>query len=504
MPGPAVLSSTPPVTSSNQDPTECTPPQADPGVIHIQLIPHSDTPGRPVLGDVVERKFEEGMRVRIGRQVIRDGLPTVMKGSKPPTDNDIWYSSKVVSRNHAEMWVKDGQIYIKDIGSSSGTFLNKMRLSPSGKESRPYPLKEGDILQFGIDYKGKPDDIYKSVMVRIGFYDQSWVQAQRRKANPARFRTALKMLLAAANPYASANSEQTEEESGSTDCCICIGAIGPFQALFVAPCSHCYHYKCVHGLLAQSAMFQCPMCRQVANLAASVSMDSLFDDEDESTSSVAGDSIGRKMGQLRTGEDNPDATLSAAQNAIQRLQQSVQPGSGDVTPRNERSGTPAPVSPESDTSGRSTPNPLGEPSARRPHSAGASAGGPQSGASTPDRSVASPTARAPKRRSSITSKINALLRRGHRDTSNSSTHQEEPSPPPVPIREESLRRSEPPIPDENDEPPISPVSPTSEEGLKRNMTALTSVAGMDRDRSTHEIHEDAEGGNEGDISNEDQ
>ncbi|RKO87810.1 hypothetical protein BDK51DRAFT_13298, partial [Blyttiomyces helicus] len=57
------------------------------------------------------------------------------------------------------------------------------------------------------------------------------------------------------------------------DCCICIGAIGPFQALFIAPCSHCYHFKCVNSLLSQSAMFQCPLCRQVANLAASVSMD---------------------------------------------------------------------------------------------------------------------------------------------------------------------------------------------------------------------------------------
>jgi len=30
-----------------------------------------------------------------------------------------------------------------------------MRLSPSNKESRPYPLKDGDIIQLGIDYQGK-------------------------------------------------------------------------------------------------------------------------------------------------------------------------------------------------------------------------------------------------------------------------------------------------------------------------------------------------------------
>jgi len=32
-----------------------------------------------------------------------------------------------------------------------------MRLSPSGKESRPYPLKDGDIIQLGIDYQGRQE-----------------------------------------------------------------------------------------------------------------------------------------------------------------------------------------------------------------------------------------------------------------------------------------------------------------------------------------------------------
>lgn len=43
---------------------------------------------------------------------------------------------------------------VRDAGSSSGTFLNKLRLAPSGKDSKPFPLKEGDMLQFGVDYKG--------------------------------------------------------------------------------------------------------------------------------------------------------------------------------------------------------------------------------------------------------------------------------------------------------------------------------------------------------------
>lgn len=55
--------------------------------------------------------------------------------------------------------MKAGELYVKDVGSSSGTFLNGMRLSPTGKDSRPYPLKQGDLLQFGVDFKGKTEGL---------------------------------------------------------------------------------------------------------------------------------------------------------------------------------------------------------------------------------------------------------------------------------------------------------------------------------------------------------
>lgn len=72
----------------------------------------------------------------------------------------------------------------------------------------------------------------------------------------------------------------SEDGENSTDCCICIGPIAPYQALFVAPCSHCFHFKCVSQLVSASPMFQCPLCRQVANLTASVSTESLVEDGD--------------------------------------------------------------------------------------------------------------------------------------------------------------------------------------------------------------------------------
>jgi pSer/pThr/pTyr-binding forkhead associated (FHA) protein len=33
--------------------------------------------------------------------------------------------------------------------------------------SRPHQIKDGDILQLGVDYQGGAEDIYKSVKIRV-------------------------------------------------------------------------------------------------------------------------------------------------------------------------------------------------------------------------------------------------------------------------------------------------------------------------------------------------
>lgn len=69
------------------------------------------------------------------------------------------------------------------------------------------------------------------------------------------------------------HQHQEEEEIHVEECCICLFAIAPFQALFVAPCSHTFHFKCLRPLLINYPGFSCPLCRSYADLDANVSIE---------------------------------------------------------------------------------------------------------------------------------------------------------------------------------------------------------------------------------------
>lgn len=56
---------------------------------------------------------------------------------------------------------------LRDTASSSGTFLNHIRLSSPSVESRPFPLKDGDVIQLGVDYQGGTEEIYRCVKIRV-------------------------------------------------------------------------------------------------------------------------------------------------------------------------------------------------------------------------------------------------------------------------------------------------------------------------------------------------
>ena len=81
--------------------------------------------------------------LRIGRQTNAKTVPTPVNG---------FFDSKVLSRQHAEVWAdRNGKIWIRDVKSSNGTFVNGNRLSLENKESEPHGLQEHDMLELGID-----------------------------------------------------------------------------------------------------------------------------------------------------------------------------------------------------------------------------------------------------------------------------------------------------------------------------------------------------------------
>ncbi|KAL9609174.1 MAG: hypothetical protein Q9167_006033 [Letrouitia subvulpina] len=81
--------------------------------------------------------------LRIGRQTNAKTVPTPTNG---------YFDSKVLSRQHAEVWAdKNGKVWIRDVKSSNGTFVNGVRLSPENRDSEPHELREHDTLELGID-----------------------------------------------------------------------------------------------------------------------------------------------------------------------------------------------------------------------------------------------------------------------------------------------------------------------------------------------------------------
>lgn len=108
----------------------------NPAILH--LIPMNGTFERktitvPFFPDVL----------RIGRQTNNKTIPTPYNG---------YFDSKVLSRQHAEIWAdRNGKIWIRDVKSSNGTFVNGQRLSQENRDSDPHELCAQDVLELGID-----------------------------------------------------------------------------------------------------------------------------------------------------------------------------------------------------------------------------------------------------------------------------------------------------------------------------------------------------------------
>lgn len=197
---PDVAATTPADTSANDQDNDEANPSKPKQKATVRFFPYQDTyqSSRPSLPFVpVTRTLpSESCVIRVGRYSERDGIP--IPNPTEPSDAPVGFKSKVVSRKHCEFMYMNGQWHVKDVGSSSGTFLNHMRLSQPNMPSRLYSIKDGDIVQLGIDFRGGEEMIFRCVRIRIEC-NRSWQQqANEFKCDiaPSRVNIKLTMLVA--------------------------------------------------------------------------------------------------------------------------------------------------------------------------------------------------------------------------------------------------------------------------------------------------------------------
>jgi hypothetical protein len=91
---------------------------------------------------------------RIGPERLVVVSPNQQKGMEFPLGDEVTVGraggcgvllvdDTFVSQLHARVFRRDGDLYVEDLGSTNGTFLNKKKVSS------PLPIRKGDKIQFG-------------------------------------------------------------------------------------------------------------------------------------------------------------------------------------------------------------------------------------------------------------------------------------------------------------------------------------------------------------------
>jgi len=82
-----------------------------------------------------------------------------------PSETNGIYESQVLSRNHAEIYAENGKVYLKDLESSNGTFVDGERIT------KPTEIKDGSNVDFGVVVYDEDGETVKhdkvSVIVRF-------------------------------------------------------------------------------------------------------------------------------------------------------------------------------------------------------------------------------------------------------------------------------------------------------------------------------------------------
>lgn len=283
------------------------------GLFSIRLTPFIDnvsTTNQGLYFDPIIRTAGPGSQLVIGRYTerVREAISRLPENYHP-----VVFKSKVISRTHGCFKVdSQGNWFVKDVKSSSGTFLNQQRLSPASTLSKDILLHDGDILQLGMDFRGGTEEIYRCVKMRIEL-NKSW----KRKANAFN-----KEALQKIKDLQKLTNGGLDEE----DCSICLSKIKPCQAIFISPCSHNWHFHCVRRLVMSSyPQFVCPNCRSACDLEATLessdSEEEEFDSAEENEPPQHHDSNNNinlnsnNINQINDHDDDDDSNKNSDENS---------------------------------------------------------------------------------------------------------------------------------------------------------------------------------------------
>lgn len=265
-----VITPEPPITSTTEEESDSN--KDKDGLYSVRLTPlidHSSSNTGLYFAPII-RKTKSNLMITIGRYTEKNKAAAhAPQGSNAP----IVFKSKVVSRTHASFQCnEEGQWFVKDCKSSSGTFLNHIRLSPASQESSLMPLVDGDIIQLGMDYRGGTEEVYRCVKMRCEF-NKSW----QRKVNQFNLQIHQKLKnlsLQQPNGEISNPINNALKNDELSECAICLLKLEPCQALFISPCSHSWHYKCIRPIIIKSyPQFYCPNCRSMCDLETDIEDD---------------------------------------------------------------------------------------------------------------------------------------------------------------------------------------------------------------------------------------
>lgn len=100
-----------------------------------------------------------------------------------------YFDCKVLSRTHAMIMYDEGKFFLLDTGSSNGSFVNNIRLSKCGEESKVTQIYTGDLLRFGSDVVDKAKNVtQKCIVAKIKLYYPDGVDCESRPQQSRLFR----------------------------------------------------------------------------------------------------------------------------------------------------------------------------------------------------------------------------------------------------------------------------------------------------------------------------